>query len=59
MENRIQVISELHTEIARRFEAAEIEIPFPQRDLHLRSAEASLRLERESTPGTNESQASS
>ena len=35
--NRETTISELHTEIDKRFAAAGIEIPFPQRDFHLRS----------------------
>lgn len=35
--NREGTISELHTEIDKRFAAAGIEIPFPQRDFHLRS----------------------
>jgi potassium efflux system protein len=37
MENRLATITELHTEIHRRFADAGIEIPFPQRDVHLRS----------------------
>ncbi len=36
-ENRLGVITDLHREIDRRFAEAEIEIPFPQRDLHVRS----------------------
>ena len=35
--SREATISELHTEIDKRFAAAGIEIPFPQRDFHLRS----------------------
>ena len=38
LDNRLSTITELHTEIDRRFKEADIEIPFPQRDLHLRSA---------------------
>jgi potassium efflux system protein len=37
LDNRWQTISDLHTEIDKRFAAAGIEIAFPQRDLHLRS----------------------
>ena len=36
-DNRIGVITELHTEIDRRFAEAGIEIAFPQRDIHIRS----------------------
>jgi potassium efflux system protein len=36
-DNRISVITELHTEIDRRFAEAGIEIAFPQRDIHIRS----------------------
>ncbi len=35
--SREATISELHTEIDKRFAAAGIEIPYPQRDFHLRS----------------------
>ncbi len=34
-DDRIQVKSELYHEIVKRFSEAKIEIPFPQRDLHL------------------------
>jgi potassium efflux system protein len=37
MEHRLATITELHTEIHRRFADAGIEIPFPQRDVHLRT----------------------
>ncbi len=43
-DNRLGVITDLHREIDRRYREAEIEIPFPQRDLHLRSAEALVRI---------------
>ena len=36
-DDRIDVKSELHQEIDRRFREAKIEIAFPQRDLHLRN----------------------
>jgi len=36
-ENRLNVIHELHTAVHREFAAAGLEIPFPQRDLHIRS----------------------
>ena len=43
-DNRLVVSSELHQEIDRRFRAANIEISFPQRDLHLRSVDESINL---------------
>jgi potassium efflux system protein len=36
-DTRLQVVSELHQEIDRRFRELNIEIPFPQTDLHVRS----------------------
>jgi potassium-dependent mechanosensitive channel len=39
VDNRAQIQSDLHQEIDRRFRQAGIEIPFPQRDLHVRSVE--------------------
>lgn len=38
LENRIQVITDLHTQIDMAFRDAKIEIAFPQRDLHIRTA---------------------
>jgi len=38
IDNRIQAMTELHTAIDKRFKEQGIEISFPQRDLHLRSA---------------------
>ncbi len=47
LENRLQVISELHTAIDQAFREAGLEIAFPQRDLHIRSMarDAALTLE--------------
>ena len=42
LDNRLSVITELHTEIDRAFTRAGIEISFPQRDLHVRSAPPEL-----------------
>ncbi len=38
VERRIRVLSELNTAVERALREADIEIPFPQRDLHIRSA---------------------
>ncbi len=35
LEKRLSTIHDLHTELARALEAAEIEIPFPQRDIRM------------------------
>ncbi len=43
-EDRLNVIHELHTAIHREFAAAGLEIPFPQRDLHVRSIGPDCRL---------------
>jgi small-conductance mechanosensitive channel len=40
VDNRSQIESDLRQEIDRRFRQASIEIPFPQRDLHVRSVES-------------------
>ena len=40
IDNRLQIESDLRQEIDRRFRQAGIEIPFPQRDLHVRSVES-------------------
>ncbi|MEM1441118.1 MAG: mechanosensitive ion channel domain-containing protein [Verrucomicrobiota bacterium] len=47
MENRLVVVSELHDEIAERFKEAEIEIAFPQQDLHIRTLGSQIGLERD------------
>ena len=39
---RMKVISDLHQEIDKRFREANIEIAFPQHDLHLRSVDSSI-----------------
>ncbi len=36
-DNRLKVITELHLDIDRRFRESNLEISFPQRDLHIRS----------------------
>lgn len=43
LDNRLAVIHELHSEINREFREANIEIAFPQQDLHVRSIDAPLR----------------
>ncbi len=42
MDNRLDVINELHHQIHERFAAEGIEIAFPQLDLHLRSVDAGV-----------------
>ena len=42
---RLDVLSELHQEVDRRFRSAGIEIAFPQRDLHVRSVDESAAFE--------------
>jgi small-conductance mechanosensitive channel len=39
IDNKLQIESDLRQDIDRRFRQAGIEIPFPQRDLHVRSGE--------------------
>ena len=48
---RLNIQSELHQEIDRRFREAKIEIAFPQRDLHLRSVDESIHLPPQKTSG--------
>ncbi len=43
LENRLQVINDLHMEIDREFRQANIEIAFPQQDLHVRSVDVPIR----------------
>lgn len=50
-EHRLQVITEIHREIDRKFREAGIEIPFPQRDLHLRSVDPGIDLGRPPVTG--------
>jgi potassium-dependent mechanosensitive channel len=42
LDHRLNVITELNQAIAKRFQAAGIEIAFPQRDLHVRSMPSEL-----------------
>jgi potassium efflux system protein len=42
-DNRLDIMHGLRTVIARKFKAAGLEIPFPQRDLHIRSAGPLIR----------------
>jgi potassium efflux system protein len=47
VDNRQDTMHALRTAIIRKFQAAGIEIPFPQRDLHIRSAEPIVGAARE------------
>jgi potassium efflux system protein len=42
IENRIETIHEINREVARKFRDENIEIPFPQRDLHVRSVDGEV-----------------
>jgi potassium efflux system protein len=56
LDNRLGTITELHTEIDKRFAAAGIEIPFPQRDVHVKNGLESARSDAsESLPDSQES----
>ena len=44
VDEKLVVTSELHEAICRRFREANIEIAFPQRDLHLRSVDGSVHV---------------
>jgi potassium efflux system protein len=46
LDYRLRTISELHTEINRRFAEAGIEIAFPQQDIHIRSGLEALKTRR-------------
>ncbi len=53
LDNRIGTISDLHTEIDKRFAAAGIEIAFPQQDIHIRNdSETVLFNANEALPGS-------
>jgi small-conductance mechanosensitive channel len=43
-DEKLRVTSDLHQEVCKRFREANIEIAFPQRDLHLRSVDKSVTL---------------
>ncbi len=47
---KFDVISELNHAIDRGFREAGVEIPFPQRDLHLRSARGAVQIQLEQAP---------
>jgi potassium efflux system protein len=44
LDNRLQVIHQLHTAIDQAFRRERIEIAFPQRDLHVRTFPSALAL---------------
>jgi small-conductance mechanosensitive channel len=50
-DSRLRAQSELHQAVDRSFREAKIEIPFPQRDLHLRSMDESATLRPPETAG--------
>ncbi|MHB8901316.1 MAG: mechanosensitive ion channel domain-containing protein, partial [Thermoguttaceae bacterium] len=52
MENRLQVVHELHIAIDREFRRAGIEIAFPQQDIHVRSIHADPELLEQILAGT-------
>jgi potassium efflux system protein len=45
LKDKLAVISELHQEIDRRFRQENIEIAFPQLDLHLRTPETPVKMQ--------------
>ena len=56
LENRLQVIHELHTAIDQAFRDANIEIAFPQRDLHIRTMSSVPALVAQSSEQTSAEQ---
>jgi potassium efflux system protein len=52
LDNRLSVIDALHTNIDRAFREANIEIAFPQQDLHLRSVDPTVADALRSTPAS-------
>ena len=54
LENRLQVIHEQHTAIDQSFRKANLEIAFPQRDLHIRTMANATELGRQASPGDSE-----
>jgi potassium-dependent mechanosensitive channel len=50
LDNRLSVIDALHTNIDRAFRDAQIEIAFPQQDLHLRSVDPTVATALRGTP---------
>ncbi len=55
LDNRLSVITALHTEIDRVFQEAGLEISFPQRDLHVRSVPPELFQPGQAMPGATNS----
>jgi potassium efflux system protein len=52
--NRLQVMSELHQAVDQRFREKGVEIPFPQRDIHIRSPKPSASAPVDAPPGTKD-----
>jgi potassium efflux system protein len=50
LDNRLKTISELHTEIDKRFASEDIQIAFPQLDLHLRDSGEQSQLRENVSP---------
>jgi potassium efflux system protein len=44
VDNRLTTMHQLRTAIDRKFKKAGLEIPFPQRDLHVRSVDPAIKL---------------